>query len=262
MYRFLLTARWLVLALVMVAVVPGCILLGQWQLGRLHRAEEHNQRIKTFAEAPPGDVATISPIGSPVPPERVYTHLRVVGRYDTAHSLFVRNRPSDGRAGFHVLTPLVTEAGPAALIDRGWVPAPTAGGSPEAPETPSGQVSVTGLLRAAEAPRDTTGLPQGQVLRIDVPTIAQGLPYQVYGGYIALRTQEPAPPVVEGEYRPEPVELPSGRTELLHLAYAWQWFVFAGIGPLGFWFLARREAADRRRPDGPPKADPAPLAHA
>jgi cytochrome oxidase assembly protein ShyY1 len=260
LYKFLLTPRWIALALVMVAAIPGCVLLGQWQLGRLHRAEAHNNRITTAAAATPVEIATLSPVGSTVPEERVYTSVRIVGRYDSAHSLFIRNRPANGQAGFHVLTPLVTEAGPAALIDRGWVAAPGAGGSPEPAETPTGQVTVTGLLRASEKPRNNTGLPPGQVQRIDVPAIASGLPYPVYGGYVALRTQDPAPPVVEGDYRPDPLPLPSGRTELLHLAYAWQWFVFAAIGPLGFWFLARREASDRRGGVPPPtrKAKPQP----
>lgn len=246
-YTFLLTPRWIALALVMAAVIPGCILLGQWQLGRLDRAERHNERIHTAAGAPPVDVATISPVGSSVPAELVYTSVRVVGRYDLERTLLIRNRPANGRAGFHVLTPLVTAAGPAALIDRGWIAAPAAGGAPDLPQTPAGQVTVTGLLRASEAPRDSTGLPAGQVQRINVAGIADGLPYAIHGGYVALRTQDPAPPVIAGSYVPEPLPLPSGRTELLHLAYAWQWFVFAGIGPLGFWFLARREASDRRR---------------
>lgn len=247
MHRFLLTPRWLALALVVAAVVPGCILLGQWQLDRLHRAERHNERINSNAEAPPVELAQLSPVGSVVPPERVYKNVRIVGRYDTAHTLLIRNRPSHGAAGFHVLTPLVGDAGPAAFVNRGWVAAPGAGGSPQLPETPSGTVTVTGLLRAGEAPRSNEGLPTGQVQRIDVAGLAPTLPYPVYGGYVALRTQDPAPPVIEGAYRPEPIPLPSGRTELLHLAYAWQWFVFAGIGPLGFWFLVRREVADLRR---------------
>ncbi|MGQ0467203.1 MAG: SURF1 family cytochrome oxidase biogenesis protein [Sporichthyaceae bacterium] len=246
MYRFLLTKRWVALALVMLAVIPGCILLGQWQLDRLHKAERHNERINSNAEAAPSEIAPLSPVGSLVPPERVYKNARIVGRYDAARTLLIRNRPAHGQAGFFVLTPLVTDAGPAALVNRGWIPAPAAGGSPELPETPSGTVTVTGLLRASESPKSNEGLPVGQVQRMDVAAIAPSLPYPVYGGYVALRTQDPAPPVVEGIYRPEPVPLPSGRTELLHLAYAWQWFVFAAIGPLGFWFLVRREVKDRQ----------------
>ncbi|MGQ0846455.1 MAG: SURF1 family cytochrome oxidase biogenesis protein [Sporichthyaceae bacterium] len=262
MYRFLLTPRWIVLAFVLTAVAPGCVLLGQWQLDRLHKAERHNQRIAANAEVAPVELAAESPVGSAVAAEKVYRHVRVVGRYDLERTLLIRNRPSNGAAGFHVLTPLVTDAGPAALVDRGFLAAPGAGGSPPLPETPTGTVAVTGLLRATETPRDNAGLPAGQVHRIDVPSIAAGLPYAVYGGYVALRTQDPPPPVIAGAYSPEPIPLPSGRTELLHLAYAWQWFVFAAIGPLGYWFLVRREAADRRRPTGPSATTAEPLTKA
>ena len=52
-----------------------------------------------------------------------YARVRATGRYDAAHQLLVRNRPLEGQVGYYVLTPLVTDAGPALLVDRGWVPA-------------------------------------------------------------------------------------------------------------------------------------------
>ncbi len=165
--------------------------------------------------------------------------------YDVAHQLYVRNRPRDGKQGFQVLTPVVTAAGPAVLVDRGFIAAPIQG-EPAPPTTPSGTVTVTGFLRPTEKPRPADDLPAAQVLSIDVPAIAATLPYRVYGGYLELATQDPPIPVVDGRYSPDPVELPGTSSELLHRSYGWQWYVFALIGPIGFVFLVRREAADLR----------------
>ena len=99
--------------------------------------------------------------------------MRTTGRYDAGHKLLVRNRPFDGQVGFHVLAPLVTAAGPALLVDRGWVPAgEDATVVPDVPAPPPGEVTVTVRLRPSE-PASTTGTPpRGQVTRIDVSAIA------------------------------------------------------------------------------------------
>ena len=242
-YRFLLTPRWIALLLIALLTVPGCLWLAGWQFGRLHDAEQENSLVRDNAQTPPVPVGDLAPVGSTVQPGDEYRAVSVSGRYDVDHQLYVRNRPRDGQQGFHVLTPVVTPAGPAALVDRGWIPAPPAG-VPTPPETPAGTVTVTGYLRATEVPRPATDLPPAQVLRIDVPGIAATLRYPVYGGYLQLAEQIPPVPVVAGAYSPDPAELPSSSSELLHRSYGWQWYVFAAIGPIGFVLLARREAAD------------------
>lgn len=248
MYRFLLTPRWVVLLLLAVLTVPGCVALARWQFDRLHHAQQENQRVRDNASAPAAQISAVAPVGGTVRRDDEYRKVLVSGRYDTEHQLFVRNRPRDGAQGFHVLTPVLTPTGPAVLVDRGWVAAPTSG-SPDAPETPAGPVTVTGYLRPPEAAsrraRETPDLPAGQVLHIDVPAIAGTLPYAVHAGYLQLAEQQPPAPVVDGRTVPNPNELPGSSSELLHLSYAWQWYVFAAIGPIGFVFLARREAAER-----------------
>lgn len=244
-YRFLLTPRWIALLLIALLTVPGCLWLAGWQFDRLHDAEQENSLVRDNAEAPPVPVAELAPVGSTVTLQDQYRAVTVTGRYDVAHQFYVRNRPRDGKQGFHVLTPLVTPAGPAALVDRGWIVAPLEGG-PVPPDTPSGTVTVTGYLRPTEAPRPADDLPAAQVLSIDVPGLAATLPYPVHGGYVALGEQNPPVPVVGGAYTPDPPELPSSSSELLHRSYGWQWYVFAAIGPIGFVLLARREAADLR----------------
>ncbi|HUR75789.1 MAG TPA: SURF1 family protein [Sporichthya sp.] len=244
-YRFLLTPRWIALLVVAVLTVPGCLWLAGWQFSRLHDAEQENSQVRDNTRAPALPIGELSPVGSTVRPGEEYRAVTVTGRYDVAHQLYVRNRPRDGAQGFQVLTPVVTSAGPAALVDRGWIAAPVEG-DPAPPETPSGTVTVSGYLRPPESARPASDLPPAQVLRIDVPGIAATLPYPVYGGYLELATQEPPVPLVNGRYSPNPAQLPGTSSELLHRSYGWQWYVFAVIGPIGFVLLARREAADLR----------------
>jgi cytochrome oxidase assembly protein ShyY1 len=243
-YRFLLTPRWIALLVVALLTVPGCLWLAGWQFDRLHSAESSNNRVRDNAHAVPANFGDISPVGAAVAHENEYRRVTVTGHYDVAHQLYVRNRPRDGAQGFLVLTPVVTSAGPAVLVNRGFIPAPFEG-DPAAPQTPAGTVTVTGYLRPTEHPRPADDLPPQQVLRIDVPGIAATLPYPLYGGFLELAEQDPPIAVVDSEYSPNPQKLPGTESEMLHRSYGWQWYVFATIGPIGFVLLARREAADR-----------------
>jgi cytochrome oxidase assembly protein ShyY1 len=254
-YRFLLSRRWLGLIAVALLLVPACVRLGFWQLDRYDQRRERSELIKANATAPPRPVAELAPPGGTVRPEDAWRQVQAVGSYDTAHQLVVRNRPMTGSPGFHVLTPLVTPAGLAVLVNRGWVPAPTDGSvSPDVPPPPPGEITVVGRLRPAErqasrGPRDGPGVPSGQVVRIDVPRIAGSLPYPVHAGYVELvAEQPPADPAPQLLDPPDPGTGP-------HLAYALQWWLFAGFAAIGPLILARREAADLR-PGPRPRSRP------
>ncbi len=49
--------------------------------------------------------------------------VEVAGRYDAGRQILIDNRVHAGRAGYHVVTPLVIEDGRAVLVNRGFVPA-------------------------------------------------------------------------------------------------------------------------------------------
>jgi cytochrome oxidase assembly protein ShyY1 len=251
-YRFVWTRRWLSLLLLAVLAVPGCIELGRWQLHRLHHAQADNRLIRVSSRGAPVPVESVTSVGGTVGTAQKWRAVDVHGTYDATHTLLVRNRTRDGAPGFQVLTPVVTAGGTAALVDRGWLAAPESAAVPDVPQPPTGPITVVGLLRPTETqpsrgPHDSADVPAGQVVRIDVPRISRGLPYPVYAGYVDLRSQDPPAPVVDGSSVPDPNSPPGSETEMLHLAYASQWFVFAGIAPLGFLLLVRREAADRRQ---------------
>jgi cytochrome oxidase assembly protein ShyY1 len=161
----------------------------------------------------------------------------LTGRYDAAHQIVVRLRPRAGRAGAHVLTPLVGADGTALLVDRGFVEQAGAVRTvPDAPDPPSGEVEVVARLRLSEEGRGTGGDPAtGAVRHVDVDGIAATLPYPVYGAWGELVRQDPPPEAV-----PEPPPAPQLDAGP-HLGYAYQWFLFAVVAVVGFVLLVRSE---------------------
>lgn len=240
MYRFLLESRWLRLIAAAVVVAAGCVVLGLWQFDRLGERHDRNDLIRRNLSAPPVPLDDVAQVGRDLPAAQEWRTVRVQGRYDVRHQLLVRNRVLDGANGYYVLTPLVTQAGPALLLNRGWVPAgDTARTLPEVPTPPTGVVTVVARLRPSEPAADGAAPPRGQVRRIDVAAIAEMLPYDVYGGFGLVIEERPAP-------APAPRRLPAPEVaEGPHLAYAFQWFVFGVIAVVGVALLARREARER-----------------
>ena len=247
-YSFLLSRRWAGLLLAAVLVALGCVAMGLWQLDRLGQRHERNDLLERNLDSAPVPPQRLLTVGRDPAPEDEHARVRVTGRYDVDNQLLVRTRPLDGQVGYYVLTPLVTEQGRALLVVRGWVPkGPTAESLPDVPAPPAGIVAVVARVRPTE-PASTTGEPPaGQVTRIDVPRLAKQLPYPVYGGYGEVTAERPAAP--DG---PTPLPAPEP-TEGPHLAYAFQWFLFAGLALGGYVVLARREEADRQ-----PVAEPEP----
>ncbi|MGR6913531.1 SURF1 family cytochrome oxidase biogenesis protein [[Actinomadura] parvosata] len=248
MYRFLLTPRWLALHVVVLLVIPAFVLLGRWQFGRFEERSANSERVTANIEAAPVPLERLASPGQQVKEDDRFRRVTVAGTYDTSHQLVVRRRPQEGHNGYYVLTPLVTGAGTAVIVNRGWVPAgATADAAPEVPAPPAGQVTVTGRLRPSETEAnsgitDRPGLPPGQVLLIDAAKIGQGLPYRLVGGYVELTEQQPKPAAA-----PAPVPEPDvGAGGGLNLAYGVQWWLFIGIAIAGWVLLIRRELAERR----------------
>jgi cytochrome oxidase assembly protein ShyY1 len=241
MYRFLFSRHWLGVLGGIVVFAVACGLLADWQLHRLAGRHAANHLISANLHARPTPVGDALAVGRDPAEAREWHPVRATGHWDVSRQLLVRLRPYNGDVGFYVVTPLVTDNGPAVLVNRGWVPAGAGGTSvPHVPAPPEGTVTVTGRLRPTEPRATGSAPPRGQITRIDVPTIARTLPYAVYGGFLELTAQVPkpakAPHVIPS---PEPTEGPN-------LLYAVQWVLFALMGFGGYVVLARREAADRR----------------
>jgi surfeit locus 1 family protein len=236
-----------VFALVVVAV---CVRLGLWQLDRLEGRRAFNARYAAGLAAPPRPLDRLLDEGEAL----AYRRAIATGRYDTRYEVILYGRTLDGRAGNHVLTPLVLADGSAIVVDRGWVPfemdtPPVAAAAP-----PAGRVEVEGPLFAGQ-PGGAGDVAPGEdrvttVRSADLEAIARDVPYELVPWLLQLRSQSPP----AGDL-PVPAPLPD-LTEGSHLNYALQWFAFAAIAAVGYVVLMRREMGDHgsreRGSTGPP----------
>ena len=254
MYRFLLSRRWLGMFAALLVVVPAFIALGRWQLDRFDHRVAANRQIRTNLAAAPTPIERLAPPGTPVPSAEVWRRGTATGHYDPADQRLVRNRTDQGRPGFHVVIPLVTESGTAVLVNRGWIPAgETARDSPVPPAAPIGTVTVTGRLRASQhGSTGGAGMPPGQIVKINLDQLSGELGVPLYGGYLELIDERPT--AVPAPVPPEVPALSSGP----HLAYAVQWFLFAIGVVVGVGYLARREAIELRESVTAPPRPPSP----
>ncbi|MFJ1539689.1 SURF1 family protein [Micromonospora chalcea] len=249
MYRFLLTPRWLgYLALTLVAATV-MVFLGNWQLDRYRGRTAINDRIDAGATMTPAPLrdALPAPTGGagavgPAPAEELtWSRVTATGRYDSANTVLIRGRTVDRTVGFEVLTPLVLADGSAVLVDRGWIPpAPGAGATvqPQVPAAPDGEVTVTGRVVASESGGGGVSRRDGKLeaRRIDIPRLAEQLPYPVTGGYVLLDGQRPA---ADPAFRAVQI----GHTNnWQNFGYVWQWWIFAVMSLFGYGWVARREA--------------------
>lgn len=136
--------RWVVLvaALVMAALTAR---LGWWQLDRAGQKLALQAAIDAQAAQPALATADVGD------GEQLHRRVALRGRWLPQHTVWLDNRPMDGRAGFFVVTPLqLAGRGEVILVQRGWLPRDAADRSRLPPlPTASGDVTVLGRLAAS-----------------------------------------------------------------------------------------------------------------
>ncbi|MBB5933702.1 SURF1 family cytochrome oxidase biogenesis protein [Streptomyces zagrosensis] len=248
MYRFLLSRQWVILTLVGLVLIPVMIELGFWQLHRHEQRVAHNQQVSKSLNAPAVPVGELTGVGRDVAKKDTSRKVTAAGRYDARHEVVVRQRTGadEQSIGYFVVTPLLLADGKAVLINRGWIPAPgNLTRFPKVPAPPSGEVAVSGRLRADESTgssgiKDKKGLPQRQVMLISSERQAASVGRPMLNGYIELTGSTP-----RGTNQPEPVPTPDTSGIGSHMAYAVQWWLFTAAVPIGWVVLFRRELRDQ-----------------
>jgi surfeit locus 1 family protein len=206
------------MALPMLAVL---IALGSWQL------ERRAWKLALIAEMQARLTAPeIALDALPDGPARDYRRVVVSGRFDHAKEVYwlTTGPEPEGEPGYHVITPLLREDGPAILIDRGFVPVALRDALNRPQGQAEGPVTIKGILRESQpaglfTPPDDPG--RRLIYARNIPRIA---------AEIGLA---PVMPVfIEADAAANPGGYPLGGQTVLalrneHLQYALTWFGLA-----------------------------------
>lgn len=247
--RFLLSRRWVVFALVVVAMAWGAVRLGEWQFSRLEEREQRNAWTERNLAADPAPVDDVLPEDAPLPRDREWQRVVATGTYAVDDTFVVRYQTRDGDGGVDVVTPLLLRDGTAVLVDRGWVATTEPRYSPaDAPAPPTGEVTVRGWARA-DSTGDRTGITDGSTREISSRAAVDLVDAPLRHGFVDLESESPAAstPLAAAE----PPDLGEGP----HLFYGIQWWFFGALAIGGFAYLVYDEARGpgqrrRRRPTG------------
>ncbi len=215
-------------------MLPILIGLGTWQIHRLAWKTELLATIAARIDGP----AIVFPAAIETPADWAFRHVRVAGRFANDRALNLYGRTHDGRAGIHLLVPLILDDGGAVLVDRGFVP--FAENSALAPyRVADGRVEIDGIVRLPEP----AGwfLPDPQPSRniwyaVDIPAMSAATGLKLAPVYIAAK-----PSGSDGW------PAPTGGTEGTgirneHLNYAIFWYSMALVLAVIYLLSSRRPA--------------------
>jgi cytochrome oxidase assembly protein ShyY1 len=236
-WPLLRTRRWLGFTALVIGAIVAFGLLSHWQWLRADDRRAERVALQSALSSAPAALESID-LSTGTLPEDVWRAVTARGTYLADAQAVVRKRPLDARNGFWLMTPLQTDAGPVAWVNRGWLPAGVdALSTPELPAPPAGEVVVTGYLRAFDAadPGDNEGLPDGQgaaPAQVLLPQTGAAVP-----AYIQLSESDPEQDGLIALPLPEV-------DEARNVSYAIQWLLFAIVAIGGWFFFLRREAKD------------------
>ena len=220
---------WVTLAAVLVAALTFS--LGQWQLRRAAQKEGIQTAIDAKNTLPALDARSLAATENIA--DEVYRKVVLQGVWQSAHTVYLDNRPMSGKTGFWVMTPLaLQDTGQVILVQRGWV-ARDFSDRTRLPEvtTPTGRVTVEG--RIAPPPSklyEFKGADTGSIrqnLDLAAFSLETGLPLLEVS---LLQTGAPSEGLIREWAAPN-----LGVDK--HYGYAFQWFgLFALVVGLYVWF--------------------------
>ena len=235
--RALVSRQWWWVTLIVVALMLLLARLGIWQLDRLQERRVANAQLLAAIESSPIDLNQDIDEYVAMEPRQVSGDLAnrdvaMVGAYDYDQQRILKLQSWDGRAGVHLITPLILEGtDTAVLIDRGWIPdAAYEAGEMFAEQTGAqsvkGYVALTETISRRTADSIVPLDPGLELFRVDVAELGKRFPYQLAPFYVKLISPEGASAEL-----PIPVPKEIDLSEGPHLDYAFQWFIFSlGLG--------------------------------
>lgn len=231
--------------LLVLVCLPVFVGLGFWQL---ERAEEKLRLQAEYDARASGPPVTVAPYPQRAEQLQFY-RVRARGHYDPGYQVLLDNRVHQGRAGYHVLTPLRIEGGELrVLVNRGWVPLGADRTQLPHIEAPPGLQEITGIAT----------VPAEQVFSLGDPTpvtrhwpqVWQHMDLRQYAALVPFPVQPVVvllDPELPGGYVRDWQRLDSGIA--VHQGYAVQWFALAAALLGGYLFYGLRAARRQPTPD-------------
>jgi cytochrome oxidase assembly protein ShyY1 len=232
----MVSRRWALFAVVVALLAYSCYLLGQWQFHRLHDRKATNAQTRQNIRTAPAPVDDVLAAGRPARERDEWRRVSATGRYLQDSSVIVRYQTRDGASGVDVVTPLRTGAGPALLVDRGWMATgnDVGTGTVTPPAAPAGRVTVVGWVRV-DATGDAARVVDRSTRAISSAEMGRALRLRVYGGFVDA--QREIPPAAKALATAELPDLGNGP----HFFYGVQWWFFGALAVFGFFYLAYDE---------------------
>lgn len=244
-FSFLRRPKWIILGVIVIVMIPSCVALGFWQLGRLQQVRDENARIVSSRAASTDPVGDLMNTTRPPADDAEYRKVTATGVWDAAHQVLVRGRSIGQNNGLFVVTPLITGDGTRLLVARGWIPpGASASAEPAVPAPSPGQVTVAGRIRPPETGSDRSSRVGRylSVTRLNPAAIGSWTGGSTYVGFIELTDQTPALAA------DAPKLIPQGAlSEGNHESYAYQWFSFAVLAVAAYALMVGLEIRKRRR---------------
>ena len=216
--------------LVALALIVLCVWAAQWQY---HRGVDRHARNTIIEERIARAAIELGKIDSELA-NNEWQSIVTTGSFDEKKQILLRNRYSEGKYGYEVLTLFTSTSGEKFWVDRGWVQAgATATTPPEVTSVPAGEVTITGRFRL------DSSLPRGSFFAL--PGSGEDLVSEL-NAQSQLNTEKYYLDLLSGS---EPSLTPEVTAQLPslsdgpHMAYALQWLFFGGLVIYGR-FLIRR----------------------
>jgi len=237
----LFSRQWWWVTLLVVAMMIVLARLGIWQLDRLQQRRAANAVLSATLAESPLDLAgaTLADDLSTLKNRQAVA----TGAYDLDHQVILKVQNWQGRAGVHLITPLILADGEkAVLVDRGWIPEADNNPTGHAKYDVFGPVTIEGFVALSQslsrrASSEEEG-PQVEWYRVDIAAMQPQMPYDLLPVFVlqAPEGNEQLPYRIEPEF-----DLSEGS----HFGYAMQWFIFSlGLG-IGYVLYVRKNMKER-----------------
>ena len=213
--------------------------LGAWQLDRAAQKLALQAALDAEVQRPALGNAELG---------QAQLHRRVAlrGTWVAEHTVWLENRPMDGRAGFYVVTPLrLSGRNDAVLVQRGWAPRDPVDRQRLPPlDTPSGEVEVAGRLAASPSRLYELGAGATGAIRQNLDPVAVAAETGL--ALLPLTVVQTGPSTSDGLLRLLP-ETDLGLHK--HYGYSFQWFALCALTLILYvWFQLVRPRLRRQQP--------------